>query len=522
MSELAIVLRDLGRWAVVAVLVGGCTVRDRDQEPAVFDRDIAPILAEHCDSCHAGAEPPAGYRTGSFLDAVACVGEAGDEPAAAVRGGAAPILRALDREDHAGLLNARERGLVETWVDSGAPARRGAMHKPGMVDPRSTDFHGRILRLQRWAPMFDPENPGACGRCHPGAPVRPEAIRGTAAGATPCTSCHDTNEDGSFACTTCHGNGDQPAPPRDPCFFPVEPDAHLAHVTAGRWSNRILACTTCHPARDSNVRTGTHGDGHVDVVFDPELAGATATFDPTTGRCTNDCHSRGGDRRLFAWRSTDDAQCGDCHAIPPEGHYPGTCDRCHAEVSAEGELVESPVLHLDGIVEYGNGAGDCTACHGTEGEAWPDTGAHPSHRHPTLTAPLACESCHRVPADIHDEGHLDGVVQIVFGGLATARDASPEIRREDSSCVSVACHGEGALGSVGAVPRWYDTSGLAGRCGACHTVPPPPPHTTTTTCGAVVCHGGEVVGTADGPRITVFGRTLHIDGDLDVRTSETP
>lgn len=510
-------------FVTAAVLLAGCNARERDQEPTVYDRDVAPIFASKCDSCHSGEAPPAGYRTGTFLDAVACVEPSGEVATAITESGAAPLLRALERDDHASLLSPQERTLVEAWIASGAPARRGAMHPPGMVDPRSVDFHARTLRLERWAPMFDPEHPGACGRCHEGAPVRPERIRGVAAGATPCTTCHETRTDGSFVCSTCHGDGERSSPPRDPCFFPtVVSDAHLAHVVRGRFASQALDCSTCHPGRDADVRTGAHGDRTVDVVFDPVLAGEDATFDPETGRCTNACHSREGERRLFSWRGSGALGCGDCHGIPPDSHYPGTCDRCHAEVSADGLLIDNPVLHLDGIVQHGNGASDCTSCHGIDEAGWPTTGAHSSHRDPTISSSVACDSCHRVPIDLHDAGHLDGVVQIDFGGLAIARGAMPRFDADAETCASVACHGEGTLGQTGAEPRWSDLSGNAARCGACHSVPPPPPHTTATTCGAVLCHRGEVVGTTEGLRITASGRALHIDGDLDVAGAEAP
>ncbi|HEY2511389.1 MAG TPA: CxxxxCH/CxxCH domain-containing protein, partial [Polyangiaceae bacterium] len=146
-------------------------------------------------------------------------------------------------------------------------------------------------------------------------------------------------------------------------------------------------------------------------------------------------------------------------------------------------------------------------------DPWPKTAAHPAHRTPSLSAPIACSSCHVVPAAITDPTHLDGTVHVTFGGLASARGAHPSW--DGSSCVSVACHGANLADPV-APPRWSDASGAPAACGACHGVPPSQ-HTASTSCGWSNCHGSEMGEAPSGaPFVTPTGLSLHVNGVIDV------
>jgi predicted CxxxxCH...CXXCH cytochrome family protein len=172
-------------------------------------------------------------------------------------------------------------------------------------------------------------------------------------------------------------------------------------------------------------------------------------------------------------------------------------------------------LHLDGRVELGNGNGTCGACHGTGSSPWPITAAHPSHENPTISVPVACTSCHVVPASIFSPGHLNGVVDVQFSGLATARGSDPTWN--GNSCTGVACHGANLPETPAVVPIWTDASGAAAKCGACHGIPPQVGHTPSTDCGRSDCHGSEVGETTAGlPSITTAGLALHIDGIIEV------
>jgi predicted CxxxxCH...CXXCH cytochrome family protein len=498
------------------LLVTSCAQdRSSEAQTPVYDTDIAMILQSRCTACHGANSPAAGWSATSFLATIGCVSPSG-APATLPSNARAPILAALDIDPHGGLLTARERGVVAAWVAAGAPAFRGTVHAAGIVDPRSDAWHGSLLRGRHWAPMLDGKDPDACGRCHDGSPARPPGVAFGAPGATACTTCHN-QPGGVLACSTCHGVGGRDYPPRDACFFPVDDahvGAHAAHVQPSAALPGGLPCSTCHPMPGPEVIGGLHGNGSIDVIFDTTVVTPEASYDPSTGACAVSCHDRGGVRPRPLWTDTTPLGCAGCHGSPPVGHFPGPCTHCHKEPNADGTTLSGGPLHMNGKVDLGDGSGQCGACHGSGDDPWPSTGAHPSHESPTLSAPVACSTCHVVPSTVLDPTHLDGVVHVTLSGLALARGAGAAW--DGQGCNSVACHGAGLAEPPAVVPVWRDTSGAASACGACHGIPPTQ-HTSSTSCDRATCHGREVMRTAMGlPLIAAGGRSLHINGVIDV------
>jgi predicted CxxxxCH...CXXCH cytochrome family protein len=474
--------------------------------------DVAPLLQAHCVSCHGDANPQAGWSASPFLGAIGCVPS--NVPAMLPPDGRAPVLAALQTPPHVGLLSGAEQATLASFIASGTPAYAAGVHDPSIIDPRSAGFHGAVLRASHWSQMLDPADPNACGGCHDGAPTRPAGVTQGDPAAPSCTSCHD-QPGGALACPTCHGAGAHDSPPRDPCFFPGDvPGNHAVHAWASSVRSAGMPCSTCHPAVGSPVISGLHGDGIVEVTFDPTLVPGEATYDSATGACAVSCHALGGTKPVVTWtESASPVGCNDCHLSPPAGHYIGSCTGCHAEANAAGTALGGGPLHINGKVDLGNGSGLCGACHGTGVSPWPTTAAHPGHQNPTgLTLPLACTNCHIVPATILDPVHLDGTVHVTFAGLATARGAQPVWN--GTTCTNVACHGAN-LADPAAVPAWDDASGAQARCGACHGIPPSQ-HTTATGCNRSDCHGSEVTLAPSGaPLISATGLTLHIDGIIE-------
>jgi predicted CxxxxCH...CXXCH cytochrome family protein len=476
--------------------------------------DVAPVLAERCEGCHGNERAEGGYRVDGHTRAIACPSSTPEVSAVSPDAERAAVLAVLSRDDHAGLLEDAERALVAAWVDAGAPGTTGAVHPEGWADPRSARHHARALRGEGWARLFEGARDDSCTRCHAGASRETEPIdRATAPGATACTSCH-TDEGGPFACSTCHGAPGRGHPPRDRCLHPEdehESGAHVAHVEAG------VACTTCHAARDVegllDPEASGHGDGAIDVVLDPAIAGEGARLDESDGSCTTACHARGGTVPEPRWQLDRGLDCGSCHASPPADHYAGTCSTCHAEANDDGTALVRGPLHANGIVDLGDGSGTCAACHGEGDDPSPSTGAHLAHAHPRDSLEVGCDACHAVPERVTDAGHLDEVpgAEVSFGARATARGAMPS--REGRTCRELACHGAGLGGGTHTTPRWDDESGLAARCGACHATPPPAPHTTSEGCSAISCHGGY--STVD-RGVSALGRTVHGDGAIDL------
>ncbi len=254
----------LSATACFSWLAACSQARYERQAPPVFEADVGPILAQHCLSCHGASSPAAGWSAASFLSAIACVEPSGSPAAPAAS--AAPILTALETAPHQALLDARERSTLTAWVLAGAPAFHGAVHSPGIVDPRSNAFHGVVLRGEGWAPMLDASHPEACGRCHDGTPAPLAGVTSFAPGATACTACH-SQPGGVLACSTCHGSGARAYPPRDLCFYPGDAPAagaHAAHVEPSKSSAAGIPCGTCHPVPGSPVIGGLHGDGTVE------------------------------------------------------------------------------------------------------------------------------------------------------------------------------------------------------------------------------------------------------------------
>lgn len=502
------------RAVALAALGAGCSVDQATvTAPPVFDPDVAPILAARCASCHGATAPAAGWSVTSFLSTIACVAPSGAP--AALPPSTAPILTALGAAPHQGLLSGPDQATLAAWVATGAPAFAGTVHPPGIIDPRSSAFHGTLLRSTRWSAMLDPNDPGACGECHAGSPAPVPRVTLSAPGATACTTCH-AEPGGPLACDTCHGAAGRDYPPRDLCFFPGDAPtagAHAAHVVSSAVSASGIPCSSCHPIPGADVISGLHGNGVVEVVFDPNRVAPEASFDRAKGVCAVSCHDRGGRTPHPSWSDTTVLGCDSCHLSPPQGHFPGSCTNCHVEANAAGTALSGGSLHMNGVVDLGNGSGLCGACHGSGGSPWPRTSAHPAHQNPTLTVGSACASCHPVPTRITDPTHLDGVVQVTFTGLALARGAFPTWN--GTSCTSVACHGADLADVPAVLPTWADATGDASKCGACHGIPPSQ-HTTSASCNRSDCHGSEIALDAQGiPSIAPDGLTLHVDGIIE-------
>jgi predicted CxxxxCH...CXXCH cytochrome family protein len=351
-----------------------------------------------------------------------------------------------------------------------------SVHPPGILDVESPAFHGKELARRGW-------DFTVCANCH-GDDFRGGKVKG----AGDCTTCHS---EGPTACVTCHGDGPQTS-------------AHPLHRAAD------VACAECHV-----VPTRWDDPGHIlgDVAPAEVVLAGRAALTPvpgdrlgppsyTDGRCTNVyCHGAtlhaGGTATAPRWNaSSPEPACARCHGAPPPSHAPvsgGGCAICHP--------ASSP--HVDGVVQLGTTNG-CDGCHGRNGDPAPPrdlsgetspsslgVGAHQAHLGAPsgLRSPIACETCHAVPASVDAPGHID---------TALPAEVSPVLGwdRASGTCATAWCHGP-------ARPVWTETGGAA--CGSCHGVPPATPSHNPSmdlgTCGS--CHPFPSL-------------TDHIDGDLDV------
>ena len=500
----------------LCLLPAACTEeREHASLPPAYESDVAPLLDHRCAECHSADAGDVGpvNRLDSYLDVLRCAGDPTDGGVDEQAGSA--LLHALSQPDHVGVASAAQRRVLEEFVDAGAPLRHAGVHRPGILNPHSTDWHGRLAAQDHFVRITSASHPAACGRCHDGAPVRPNDVRRPAPGATDCATCHQA-EHGVLACGTCHGDGaDRAYPPRDPCWFPsAGADAHKAHVEGDPQLQRPLLCTSCHPAADVTL-SGTHADGRVDVAFDTALAGPDAQYDRELHQCTVRCHDRGGARPTPKFTDTTPVGCGDCHAAPPANHYAGTCDTCHSEVSTDGTALHAHTLHLNGRIDLGDGSGRCSACHGRGDDPAPASGLHALHMGSQITQGIMCGDCHPVPEEVTSPGHLDvgdkTPADIKFGSRARERDQAPTY--SDGACRQIACHGAGLPGNTELALRW--DAQPSGECSSCHGLPPSVQHPQDTTCSALQCHGAEVSAGTSALGITPSGRALHINGTYD-------
>jgi predicted CxxxxCH...CXXCH cytochrome family protein len=375
---------------------------------------------------------------------------------------------------------------------AGGGSPGASIHPAGILDPASEDFHGRELERRDW-------DFAICAKCHG------DDFAGGIARKS-CVGCH---AEGPTACTTCHGTG------------PTS-NAHVVHRDAGQ-----LACSECHVVpktwdAEGHLRRGGVADPPpAEVTFG---ARAGLTIDPgdraappsyRDGSCSNVychgdvLHAAGGTAPQPRW---DDpaapGACDRCHGAPPPSHAQDRCATCHPAAAP----------HIDGVVQVGRTSG-CAGCHGDATSPAPPVdlaggtfttalgvGAHRAHLAvPSgLRGPIACATCHLVPLEVGDPGHIDSP-------LPAEVTAQLGWDRGTQACANAWCHGA-------ARPVWTTTGGAA--CGTCHGIPPATaghsPTMTLATCAA--CHPQTV--DAAGAILLTPGpdgaASTHMNGAVDV------
>jgi predicted CxxxxCH...CXXCH cytochrome family protein len=278
--------------------------------------------------------------------------------------------------------------------------------------------------------------------------------------------------------------------------------------------------------------------------------GFAASYDKDSQACLAFCHSPAGTPKASpAWTAPLTAlACTTCHDAPHKNpaYGGGDCAQCHQQTVARctvGEAgcfeIESGVgvsfvsipLHGDGKVELGAAGAEslCSGCHGTaklNGAPGPDlnggtstsevtVGLHEAHLSASLFGKaIPCESCHLVPTNIKDAGHLDSVspAEIVFSDLANGKIRDPSVGlnpawdRKTATCTNVYCHSlSGAM-----VTEWKWTQKQEQMtCFSCHGFPPQKTllggnHPQILTCGN--CHAGAIVDGLPNPETHINGK----------------
>jgi hypothetical protein len=253
------------------------------------------------------------------------------------------------------------------------PAPELTIHKTGILDKNSHDFHGKLVRENNWSMS-------QCIRCH-GADYQ--------GGTTDvsCFKCH-TQPAGPEACNTCHGNFDDPnmiAPPQDvsgnTSTDSLGVGAHYQHLYENDLSSNV-ECSTCH-----KVPQNYSDPGHLDSSLPAEVMfsglattniASNASYDYSTGTCSNTyCHGNfeffkdssdinlrfmytadkmAGNNKSVVFNKVDGTQdeCGSCHGLPPEGHLESALSNCgnvgchEGVVDAQGNIIDTE-KHINGM-----------------------------------------------------------------------------------------------------------------------------------------------------------------------------
>lgn len=252
------------------------------------------------------------------------------------------------------------------------------VHKTGINDPASPNFHGRFLASNQW-------NLSNCKQCHG------SSYSGGTQSPT-CLTCHN-QAGGPEACNTCHGNFNDPtkiAPPKDlagnsaTTFKGV--GAHANHLYTNS-IGKTVECETCHKV-PSSLNTSGHLDGNLPAeialsglaIFN---AASNANYNYSNVTCGNTyCHGNfeferdsastayqfaysgskmEGNERSVQWTKVDGSEllCGTCHGLPPTGHVNfgglSTCVNCHqGVVNAQGQIIDK-TKHINGVKNvFGN------------------------------------------------------------------------------------------------------------------------------------------------------------------------
>lgn len=370
-----------------------------------------------------------------------------------------------------------------------------------------------------------------CGVCHglPPAPPHPQA------GA--CFVCHSTvDADGGFvlakqhlngfidvapaACDSCHGQGEFGAPPRaldgGVARSHVGVGAHQAHLDGGT-TTAPVACQSCHVVPGSYVTPSHPNGGRAEV----KLIGADV-WNSQSQTCTSQCH--GGISPN--WATDVELSCTSCHGAPPPEPHPqvSNCSLCHPNATGfKGREVKDKTQHVNGQVEVSVSA-SCDACHGDavspapprDAQGRTDTaltsvGAHRSHVIGRgLARTVRCQDCHKVPSQTVSAGHLNGVAEVVFSGVAKANGAQPVytgVTCANSACHDIAHFTAAPGGGNATTPIWTVVDGTQVSCTSCHGMPPPAPHPARDDCGA--CHHNVTT-------LRLFvNPERHVDGRVD-------
>lgn len=387
-----------------------------------------------------------------------------------------------------------------------------SVHKTGLVDPASADFHGKNSLTGDFANCQSCHGENfaggisspSCINCHSAINIHKTGISDPNSasfhgkyplpnGFSDCQGCHGANFTGgnlSPSCATCHSAINVH---KAEILNPASTEFHGKY----QLPNGFADCQQCH---GDNFAGGTISPScvtchstinvHKTGILTPTSPDFHGKFLSSNGWNLADCKQCHGSSYGGGSISTS---CLSCHN-QPEG--PEACNTCHGDFNTPSRV--SPPQDLSGNTST----------------TFKGVGAHDKHLNTnSLGSTIECETCHTVPSSITSAGHLDGNLpaEVNFSGSAIFNIASNANYNTSSiSCANTYCHGnfefkkadasafnqfvysgekmEGNNRSV----IWNKVDGSEAVCGSCHGLPPVGhiDYGGLSTC--VNCHQGVV------------------------------
>jgi predicted CxxxxCH...CXXCH cytochrome family protein len=199
--------------------------------------------------------------------------------------------------------------------------------------------------------------------------------------------------------------------------------------------------------------------------------------------------------------------CLSCHT-QPEG--PKSCNTCHG-VFSDPSRIAPPTDLENNIATSEKGVG-----------------AHARHLYENMIgSSVSCQSCHNVPQDIYDQGHLNGdnIAEVHLKELSTAFGASDaSYDPNTATCSNTYCHGNfefyrdsadvtnqfaytaDKMIGLNKTVNWTLVDQGEAECGSCHGLPPEG-HIAAPLTACYQCHQGVV-----DPAGNIIDMSKHING----------
>lgn len=202
--------------------------------------------------------------------------------------------------------------------------------------------------------------------------------------------------------------------------------------------------------------------------------------------------------------------CLDCHTQPGG---PFACNTCHGDLSNPARI--APPRDINGNTST----------------TLKSVGAHEVHLYTNSKGAAApCESCHKVPSNVYDEGHLDNISSVHFSGRAKLFGAENAVYDASTgTCSNTYCHGNfvfyrdsadvtnrfaytsDRMVGLNKTVSWTKVNQGEAECGSCHGLPPEG-HIVVPLTSCYQCHQGVV-----DPQGNIIDKEKHINGIANSR-----